>query len=161
MKYCIRKAKKSDVNDLLALIQELARFEKAPDAVSITAKELERDGFGSTPLFECFVAEVEDKIVGMALFYPRYSTWEGPTYHLEDLIVEESMKQKGIGTALYQAFISYAHAKGVQRIEWVVLDWNSPAIEFYQKSGARLLTDWHLVQMDRPAMQRYIDSIKS
>jgi len=161
MEYTIRKAQQNDATAILALIQESAAFEKQPDAVALTVSDLVRDGFGDHPLFECFVAELENQIVGMALFYPRYSTWQGATYHLEDLIVKAPMKQKGIGSALYQAFIRHAFAKGVNRIEWVVLDWNAPAIDFYEKSGAQILKDWHLVQMDRSAMQHYLDQINS
>ena len=99
----IRKAVKIDAEVILALIHELAVFEKEPEAVIVTKTQIEQDGFGDRPLFECIVAEVAEKVVGMALFYPRYSTWKGPTFHLEDLIVTESMKGKGIGTKLYKA----------------------------------------------------------
>ena len=87
-------------------------------------ERIKRDGFGRKNLFNCFVAEFNSEVVGMALFYPRYSTWKGPTLHLEDLIVTESMKGRGIGTKLYDTFISFAISKGVKRVEWVVLDWN-------------------------------------
>ena len=138
----IRRAVKSDVASILFLIRELAIFENEPKAVIVTQAQIEKDGFGARPLFECFVAEVADQVVGMALYYPRYSTWKGPTFHLEDLIVTERMKGKGIGTLLYQAFLKHAHQEGVERVEWAVLDWNLPAIEFYKKSGAFLLDDW-------------------
>jgi len=95
----------------------------------------------------------------MALFYPRYSTWKGPTFHLEDLIVTESMKGKGIGTQLYIAFLKYANKAGVERIEWAVLDWNLPAINFYQKSGADVLDYWKTVQMDKQSIENYISKI--
>ena len=91
----------------------------------------------------------EKKIVGVALFYQRYSTWKGPTLHLEDLIVTKKMKGKGIGSKLYKAFLKYAHELGVERVEWTVLDWNLAAIDFYQKSGAKVLSDWRTVQMDK------------
>ena len=152
----IRKAKQEDSVAILALIQELATFEREPDAVLITQKDIEQHGFGASPLFECFVAEVDLKIVGMALFYSRYSTWKGPTLHLEDLIVTENMKGKGIGTRLYQKFIQYAYDQGVERIEWNVLDWNSPAVSFYEKSGADVLSDWRTVQMHRVAMKQFL-----
>jgi GNAT superfamily N-acetyltransferase len=141
------------------LIRELAIFEKEPESVILTEDQIERDGFGDRPLFECFVAEVAGQVVGMALFYPRYSTWKGPTFHLEDLIVTESMKSKGIGTQLYIAFLKYANEAGVERIEWAVLDWNLPAINFYQKSGADVLDYWRTVQMDKQSIENYISKI--
>ena len=152
----IKKAVKTDAEGILALIHELAVFEKEPEAVIVTKTEIEQDGFGDRPLFECIVAEVAEKVVGMALFYPRYSTWKGPTFHLEDLIVTESMKGKGIGTKLYKAFLSHADSLGVDRVEWVVLDWNTTAIQFYEKSGAKVLSDWNIVQMDRSSIKNYI-----
>ena len=157
----IRRAVKSDAASILFLIRELAIFENEPKAVIVTQAKIEKDGFGSRPLFECFVAEVADQVVGMALYYPRYSTWKGPTFHLEDLIVTEPMKGKGIGTLLYQAFLKHAHHEGVERVEWAVLDWNLPAIEFYQKSGASLLDDWRSVQMDKKSIYNYISKINS
>ena len=147
MKLKIRKAEKKDANSILDLIKELAEFEREPNEVILTKEIIERDGFGENNLFKCFVAEYNYKVVGMALFYPRYSTWKGPTLHLEDLIVTESMKGKGIGTKLYNSFIDYAILKGVKRVEWVVLDWNKSAIEFYKKTGAKVLKDWRTVQL--------------
>ena len=155
MDYHIREATQEDAAAILRLIQELAVFEKEPEAVIVTQKDIELHGFGSAPLFQCLVAELEDIVVGMALYYPRYSTWKGPTFHLEDLIVTEEHKGKGIGTALYHSFIEKAYASEVNRIEWVVLDWNTPAVEFYKNSGATVLEDWNTVQMDREAMADY------
>ena len=157
----IRKAVKSDTASILFLIRELAIFEKEPEAVIVTQAQIERDGFGDRPLFECFLAEVADQVVGMALYYPRYSTWKGPTFHLEDLIVTEPMTGKGIGTQLYNAFLNNAQELGVERVEWAVLDWNLPAIKFYQKSGASVLDDWRTVQMDKQSIDNYISKINS
>ena len=157
----IRKAQKSDAASILFLIRELAIFEKEPRAVIVTQAQIEKDGFGDHPLFECFVAEVTNQVVGMALYYPRYSTWKGPTFHLEDLIVTEPMRGNGIGTQLYKAFSEHAYNKGVKRVEWAVLDWNLPAIEFYQKSGATILDDWRSVQMDKKSIDSYILKINS
>ena len=157
----IRKAQKSDAASILFLIQELAIFEKEPRAVIVTQAQIEKDGFGDHPLFECFVAEVTNQVVGIALYYPRYSTWKGPTFHLEDLIVTEPMRGNGIGTQLYNAFLKHAYNKGVKRVEWAVLDWNLPAIEFYQKSGATILDDWRSVQMDKKSIDSYILKINS
>jgi len=155
MKTIIRKGKKTDASEILSLIKELAVFERAPNAVIINRESIEKFGFGRNPLFKCFVAQQEEKIVGVALFYQRYSTWKGPTLHLEDLIVTEKMKGKGIGSNLYKAFLKYAHELGVERVEWTVLDWNLAAIDFYQKSGAKVLSDWRTVQMDKKTIQNY------
>ena len=156
IKVHIRKAIKSDAASILFLIRELAIFEKEPQAVLVTQAQIERDGFGDRPLFKCFVAEVADQVVGMALYYPRYSTWKGPTFHLEDLIVTEPMKGKGIGTQLYNVFLKHAYDAGVERVEWAVLDWNLPAIKFYKKSGATISDDWRSVQMDKKSIDNYI-----
>tara|TARA_B100000963_G_scaffold207710_1_gene180954 strand:- start:4188 stop:4667 length:480 start_codon:yes stop_codon:yes gene_type:complete len=155
MKTIIRKGKKTDASEILSLIKELAVFERAPNAVIINRESIEKFGFGRNPLFKCFVAQQREKIVGVALFYQRYSTWKGPTLHLEDLIVTEKMKGKGIGSKLYKAFLKYAHELGVERVEWTVLDWNLAAIDFYQKSGAKVLSDWRTVQMDKKTIQNY------
>ncbi len=159
MSFKIREGKKSDMPSVLKLIKELAHFENEPDAVIVTVSNLERDGFGETPLFNIFVAEQENEIVGMALFYPRYSTWKGPTIHLEDLIVTKSKRGLNIGSALYKKVIEYGYKKGVKRIEWVVLDWNTPAIEFYKKTGAVVLDDWNTAQMNEQAIKNYIETL--
>lgn len=153
----IREATPTDVPQILYCIKELARFEKEPDAVTISEKELLSEGFGEDALFTCFVAERAEEIVGIALVYFRFSTWKGRTLHLEDLIVTQDQRGKGIGKALYQRVIQYAYEQGVQRLEWVVLDWNQGAIDFYENSGATLLKDWYLAQMDPNAMKTYLD----
>ncbi len=151
----IKPFQKKDCQSILTLIQELATFEKEPNAVEINVEDLERDGFGDNPKFQGFVAEVENKIVGIALFYERYSTWKGTTLHLEDLIVTQSMRNKGIGSALYKAFLSYAYEKKVRRVEWAVLDWNTHAIDFYKKTGATILKDWRVAQMTYEQLKKY------
>ena len=152
----IRKATKNDMPSVLELIQELAIFEKEPDAVVVTVDDLVRDGFSENPLFQCFVAEVDNEIIGMALYYYRYSTWKGKTIHLEDLIVKESKRGTGAGFALYKEIIKQGKAKNVRRIEWNVLDWNTPAIDFYEKSGAKVLGDWRVVHMDDKGIERFL-----
>ena len=156
MEYNIRPAKKEDLPQILDLIKELAAFEKEPDAVEVDLNTLEEEGFGENPLFTCFVAEVENKIEGMALIYFRFSTWKGRTVHLEDLIVREHMRGTGLGSALYKKVIEFAVEKGVKRTEWVVLDWNKPAVEFYQRSGATVFDNWNTVQMDENAMKKFV-----
>ncbi len=157
MDFKIRKATPEDMPAVLELIQELAEFEKEPDAVIISAEDLKKDGFGENPAFTCFVAEAKEKIEGMALCYFRYSTWKGKTVHLEDLVVREKMRGKGLGNALYKRVIQFAKEEGVKRTEWVVLDWNTHARDFYQRSGATVFTDWCTVQMEEEAMTKFLD----
>jgi ribosomal protein S18 acetylase RimI-like enzyme len=162
----IRKGNPEDMEAVLGLIQELADFEKEPDAVLITVDDLVRDGFGPTPLFHVFVAEVESdpsdseqtkEIVGIALYYYRYSTWKGKIIHLEDLVVKDKMRGTGLGYALYTEIIKQGKRDNVRRIDWHVLDWNTPAIEFYEKSGAKVLKDWHVVQMDKVGIDIFLE----
>ncbi len=153
----LRFAKKEDMPQVLRLIQELADFEKEPHAVEVTIAELERDGFSNPKRFDCILAEGNGKVLGMALYYPRYSTWKGTTLHLEDLIVSQEHRKKGVGTALYTAFLAQAKKLKVRRAEWVVLNWNTPAVNFYENSGANVLQDWQTVQMDEKAINDYIE----
>tara|TARA_R110002020_G_scaffold114593_3_gene263550 strand:+ start:66249 stop:66692 length:444 start_codon:yes stop_codon:yes gene_type:complete len=141
------------------LIHELAVFEKEGNAVEVTVDDLVRDGFGAHKLFHCFVAEVGDVIEGMALVYPRYSTWKGPIIHLEDLIVTERMRGSGLGSALLSSVIKYAHQLGAKRINWEVLDWNETAIKFYEAKGAKVLRDWDVVHMDEQAIHDFIKTL--
>ena len=152
----IRKGTKEDMPAVLDLIKQLALFEKEPDAVVISAQDLVRDGFGETPMFGTFVAEVENEIIGAALFYFRYSTWKGKTIHLEDLIVTENKRGTGAGFALYSEVKKKKKRQNVRRIEWNVLDWNEPAIRFYEKSGAKVFEDWRTVQMDENAINEFL-----
>ena len=160
MKILVRLSISTDMPQVLRLIKELAVFEKEPNAVKITVDTLIKEGFGKNPLFTCFVAEVEEKIVGMALVYDRFSTWKGRSIHLEDLIVSEKMRGNGVGKALYSKVIAYAAAQKVKRLEWVVLDWNEGAIKFYEKNGARMLKDWYIVQMDEEGIKNYMETLK-
>ncbi|QBZ96918.1 GNAT family N-acetyltransferase [Flavobacterium sangjuense] len=155
----IRKGEKKDMKAVLDLIQELATFEKEPDAVVVTVADLERDGFGDYPLFHTFVAEVNGRIVGIALYYYRYSTWKGKTIHLEDLIVKEDMRGAGVGFELYSKIIEQGKIDKVRRIEWAVLDWNTPAIDFYIKSGAKILEDWRVAQMDENGINEFLSKL--
>jgi len=153
----IRKGELKDMAAVLDLIQELATFEKEPNAVVLTVADLERDGFGETPLFYTFVAEMDNEIVGTALYYYRYSTWKGKTIHLEDLIVREKMRGSGLGFALYSKIIEQGKIDNVRRVEWNVLDWNTPAIEFYVKSGAKVLDTWRVAQMDEIGISNFLN----
>ncbi|AXG74074.1 GNAT family N-acetyltransferase [Flavobacterium arcticum] len=155
----IRKGTPQDMPAVLELIKELAVFEKEPDAVLLTADDLVKDGFGTNPLFYTVVAELDGEIIGMALFYNRYSTWKGKTIHLEDLIVKEEKRGTGAGSALYKEVITFAKAQGVSRVEWVVLDWNTHAIDFYKRSGATVFNDWLTVQMDEEGITKFTLSL--
>mgnify|MGYP001212131433 CR=1 FL=1 len=152
----IRKAQPHDMKQVLERIRELAIFEKEPDAVVITEEDLIRDGFSETPLFYCFVAEEAGELIGIALYYYRYSTWKGKTIHLEDLIVKEDQRGKGIGFELYKAIMQQGQQEGVRRIEWAVLDWNTPAIQFYEKTGAKVFSDWRIAQMDEAGIANFL-----
>ncbi len=160
MNFTIRKAKKEDAKSILELIQHLADFEKEPEAVVLTVQEIKQDGFGQQPLFQTLIAEVDKKVVGMALYYYRYSTWKGKTIHLEDLIVFESYRKQNIGRALYDRVLQQAYKEKVRRVEWNVLDWNTPARDFYINTGAQILKGWEVVQMDEERLVTYINNSK-
>ncbi len=152
----IRQANKEDAYSILELIKELATFENEPKAVVINENYLIENGFSENPSFICYVAELENEIVGMALFYYRFSTWTGKTIHLEDLIVKQNKRRLGVGKALYKEVLKFAQKQKVKRVEWVVLDWNENAITFYKNSGAIVLDDWRTVQMTDKALNKYL-----
>lgn len=139
----IRPAVPADVPHIFRLICELAEYEKAPEEVVTTEAILLRDGFGEHPLFYCFVAETNDgRIPGMALYYIKYSTWKGPCVFLEDIVVSQSERRSGIGKMLFDAIVKEAASRGALRMEWQVLDWNEPAIRFYEKYQPEILKEW-------------------
>jgi len=159
MQVIIRKANKSDMKAVLSLINDLAIFEKEPDMVEVTENQLIKDGFGDHPAFEALLAEVDGSVVGMALYYERYSTWKGKTIHLEDLIVKDSHRNQGLGTKLYNDVLKTAQSRGYKRVEWNVLDWNKVAIDFYESTGAKILDSWRVVQMDKAGLDKYLKTI--
>ena len=159
MNYHIRKAVPSDMKQVLKLITELAIFEKEPNAVEVTEANLIAKGFGEHPEFDCFVAKSDQKVIGIALVYTRFSTWKGTVLHLEDLIVSERMRGHGVGSALLDQVILHAVDKGVKRVCWEVIDWNAPAIDFYENKGARVMRDWNVVQLDEQGIQNYISNL--
>ena len=142
MQINIREATKADCPRLMELIHELALFEKAPQEVTVSLQEFEDAGFGKNPVWKAFVAETDDFIAGFALYYVRYSTWKGRRLYLEDLIITESMRGKGLGKLLFNKVIEETKAKNYSGMVWQVLDWNQPAIDFYNKYGATLEADW-------------------
>lgn len=157
MEFSIRKGVKKDMPAVYQLICELANFEDEPEAVEITADDLIADGFKEVPEFEVFVAQHNEQIVGIAVYYRRYSTWKGRSLHLEDLIVSKDFRGLGIGRALYRQVIKTAYDNGMNRLEWEVLDWNKNAIEFYQSSGAQMLDNWNICQMTKTSMKQFLD----
>ena len=138
----IREGLQADLPAILNLIKELAEYEKAPAEVEVTLAEMENWGFGTGKIFDFFVAEKEATIVGLALYYYKYSTWKGKCLFLEDIIVTEKMRGSGIGKLLFDKIIVVAKKEKVRRLEWQVLDWNEPAIKFYKKYKATLDPEW-------------------
>jgi len=159
MEFIIREALQSDMQAVFQLIEELALFEKEADQVAISVSDLERHGYGDAPAFHCFVAEADGEIQGIALTYMRFSTWKGPTLHLEDLIVTAKARGHGLGNALLNQIVKRGHDLGVKRIQWEVLDWNEPAIKFYEQKGAHILRDWNVVHLREPAIQAIVDGL--
>lgn len=151
----IRKALAADVPEILRLIVELAVFEKEPDAVEVTEEDLIRAGFGENPQFECILALDGGEVAGLALYYYRFSTWKGRAIHLEDLIVREAHRGKGIGSLLLDEIVRLGKAQGLRRIYWEVLEWNRPAIDFYESRGAKIMEDWRMVHLDARGIADY------
>jgi len=139
----IRNGKKEDLPRVLELIKELAEFEKAPDEVVNTVEMLEKDGFGPNPIYGFFVAENENTIVGLSLYYWRYSTWKGKRLWLEDIIVTESERGRGVGKKLFDRTLQHTLDENCSGMMWQVLDWNEPAITFYKKYGSTISAEWH------------------
>jgi len=158
MDFIVRQGEEKDMHSVLDLITELAVFEKEPDAVDISVTDLINDGFSENPKFKIFVAEQENQIIGIALFYERYSTWKGRTIHLEDLIVTKNKQKIGAGKALYTAVLKYAFDHDFNRVAWEVIDWNVNAIDFYKSTGATYLKNWSVVQMNKENLAKFIQN---
>lgn len=144
----IRPALPADVPRLFALVTELAIYEKAPEQVTNTPEQMLRDGFGDQPLFSAIVAEEDGVILGMSLYYFRYSTWKGKRLYLEDIIVTQSQRGRGLGKLLFEATVEAAHATQCTGMMWQVLDWNEPAIRFYEQFGTRFDGEWVNCHLD-------------
>ena len=151
----IRKAVKEDCIRLMELVNELALYEKAPQEVTVTLEEFEDAGFGENPVWNALVAEVEGLVVGFALYYVRYSTWKGCRMYLEDFLITEPMRGRGIGKLLFNQLILEAKDKGYSGMVWQVLDWNEPAINFYNKYDAHIETGWWNVALSKEQLQQY------
>ncbi|NBX28356.1 MAG: GNAT family N-acetyltransferase [Chitinophagia bacterium] len=148
MEIKIRKAVRKDCVRMMELIQELATYEKAPDEVTVSLTHFEASGFGANPVWWAFVAEANDVVVGMALYYIRYSTWKGQRLYLEDILVTEDMRGQKIGSLLMDALIVEAKEKGFNGMNWQVLDWNTEAIKFYKRYNATFDQEWLNVTLD-------------
>ena len=144
MNFNIRRAEREDCSAMLELIRELAIYEKAPDEVTVDPLHFEESGFGLNPVWWAFVVEDNSshRVIAFALYYIRYSTWKGQVMYLEDILVTETMRGKGIGKMLIERLIEEAKEKGFKRMTWQVLDWNEPAINFYKKFGAKFDPEW-------------------
>jgi len=138
----LRKGTEKDLPSALNLVKELAVFEEAPAEVEVTLNEMTNWGFGKEKLFDFFVLEKQDVIIGMALYYYKYSTWKGKCLFLEDLIVTEKERGNGFGKLLFDEVVKVAKEQKVRRMEWQVLDWNKPAIGFYKKYNSNFENEW-------------------
>ena len=143
MEISMRRAVKEDCNRILELVTELAIYEKAPKEVTVTLEHFEESGFGANPVWWAFVAEVDGVIQGFALWYVRFSTWKGQRMYLEDFYVSEDMRGQGLGKLLFEQLIAEAKAQGFNGIQWQVLEWNEPAINFYKKYNAVFDGEWY------------------
>lgn len=160
MNITIRKGTKKDLPQVLDLIRELAAYEKAPLEVTVTIEEMERDGFGEHPVFHFFVAELDDKITGISLYYIKYSTWKGKCVFLEDIIVTEQHRKHGIGKKLFDEVVKVAKEMKARRMEWQVLEWNEPAIKFYEKLNANFDSEWVNCKLTEEQIAAYFDGIE-
>ena len=151
----IRNAEKKDAPAIFELIQLLAEFERAPHEVTNTVEDLFNDAFGQDPVCWTKIAEYDGEIVGMSLFYIRYSTWKGKTLYLEDIIVKESYRGKGIGTKLFEETIIEAKRRGLKAMNWQVLDWNTPAIDFYKAYDCILDNEWINCKLTEQQIQSF------
>lgn len=148
MSIIIRKFTPDDLPVMFDLIMELAVYEKAPEQVTNTVEQMYIDGFGENPVYGAILAEVDGEVVGMSLYYYRYSTWKGKRLYLEDLVVREKMRGKGVGEKLLEGTFDIAKANNCTGLMWQVLDWNESAINFYKKFGARFDAGWINVHID-------------
>ncbi|MGC2161907.1 MAG: GNAT family N-acetyltransferase [Silvibacterium sp.] len=149
----IRTATPADVPLILAFVRDLAEFEREPHSVHITEEQLLRDGFGRERYYECLIAEADGTPAGFALFFPIYSTWQGRSLHLEDLFVQPAFRGRGIGKALLRRVAALAVERDCARLQWDVLDWNKPAIDFYRSLDAVMLDDWRRMRLTGAALK--------
>ncbi len=162
MAVTIRPATEGDVPQILAFIRALAAYEREPDAVIATEEGLLRDGFGPNPYYQCLIADLDGRPAGFALYFFNYSTWMGrPGIYLEDLFVPPEFRGLGIGKALLKKVAAIAVEKDCRRLQWEVLDWNTPAIDFYRAMGAEFLDEWRNVRVSGEALLQLAQGIET
>jgi len=152
----IRPGRREDLPRVLELVKELAEFERAPEQVTNTVEMMEMDGFGANPAFGLFVAEKASFVVGISIYYYRYSTWKGRRLYLEDIVVSESERGHGIGKRLFEMTMKKALEENCTGMVWQVLEWNEPAIDFYKKYGAKLDDEWINVSLEADEIERLL-----
>ena len=165
MNVTIRKAIKEDLPQVLELIKELALFEKAPEEVTNTVEDMIKDGFGDRPVYFCDVAEFNNTVVGIAIYFIKYSTWKGKGIYLDDILVTEKLRGKGIGKLLFNHVIKVALESGAKQLHWQVLDWNTPAINFYKKYPTDFDSEWINCKLNKSQIEELnktlVSSIKT
>lgn len=156
--FTLRKAQKEDVETILHFVFLLAEYEKEPESAIATKEDIIKYGFGDNPLFYCILAEIEDKVVGLALYFLTYSTWQGkPGVYLEDLFVLPEHRGKGIGKQLMKAVAKHGVEMNCTRMSWQVLDWNKPSIKFYDACGAKFMREWYTYRLEGETLRNFAD----
>ena len=153
----VRRGTEADLPQVLALIKELAEYERAAPEVENTVERMQQDGFGPQPLFGFFVAETSEQLIGLALYYFRYSTWKGKRLYLEDLVVSESWRGHGVGHQLFAEILRETASTQASGVVWQVLEWNQPAIRFYEKYGAQFDTEWTNCSLSREQVAAWLE----
>jgi GNAT superfamily N-acetyltransferase len=156
----IRRGLKHDLPRVLELVKELAEYERAPHEVINSVEQMEVDGFGPNPIYGFFVAEIGNEIVGLSLFYWRYSTWKGKRLYLEDIIVTEKERGKQIGKKLFERTMQHAIDEKCSGMMWQVLDWNEPAINFYKKYGSTIQHEWMNCTLESSQIKNLLNGVK-
>lgn len=155
MKVTIRKGTFSDLPDVLGLIKELADFEKSLHEVTLSLEDLQQDGFGKHPYYWFLVAQHQSEIIGMSFYFIRYSTWKGRFLFLEDFVVKEAYRNKGVGAMLFEETIRQAQILNVKGMIWQVLDWNQDAIRFYKKYKADISSEWYNGKLTHEQIKKF------
>ena len=154
MEITIREGTAKDIPTIFKLIKELALYEKAPDEVITNEEQMYEDGFGENAIFKFIVAEVDNEVIGMALYYWKYSTWKGKGIYLDDIVVTEKFRRKGIGKLLMDEIIKIAAREKANKLEWQVLDWNEPAINFYKKYNVEFDGEWINCKLTKDQLEK-------
>ncbi|WP_020528532.1 GNAT family N-acetyltransferase [Flexithrix dorotheae] len=155
MEIKIRKGNEKDIKAVFGLIKELADYEKSIHELENSEEEMLADGFGENSIYKFIIAESGNEIIGMALYYIAYSTWKGRCLYLEDLVVSESWRGKGIGQKLFDRIVEITREENTNRLMWQVLDWNEPAINFYKKNGTKFFDNWINCRLTKKQLDEY------